>query len=90
METKPQTTQKEIDELKNELNDIKRQNFEEEFLNSDNFDQIDWGDGKTRNRKNFDVYGVIISSWEENVEKHELHGYLLHDATLFILQGEFK
>ncbi|MCE9517900.1 hypothetical protein K8Q96_02785 [Candidatus Nomurabacteria bacterium] len=28
METKPQTTQKEIDELKNELNDIKRQNFE--------------------------------------------------------------
>lgn len=60
-----------------------------DFLNSDYFDKVDWGDGKTRNRDNFSVYCLEINSWENDVSLTPfLDGVhrLLFDSKLFVLE----
>jgi hypothetical protein len=60
-----------------------------DFLNSDHFDNVDWGDGKTRNRDNFSVYGLELNSWGNDVSlipsSDGVHR-LLFDSKLFILE----
>jgi len=60
-----------------------------DFLNSSIFAQIDWGDGKSRNPKDFSVYGIIVDSWEKNVsefpEEDSVHR-LLVDSKLVMLE----
>ena len=60
-----------------------------DFLNSDQFDQVDWGDGKTRNRDNFSVCGLEINCWRNDVSlipfSDGVHR-LLVDSKLFVLE----
>ncbi len=57
------------------------------FIQSVDFNKVDWEDGLPRDPKNFSVYGLKLSSWEEDVyfSDEDKQNYLLHDAKLFIL-----
>lgn len=60
------------------------------FIWSDEFLKIDWGDGKPRYPENFSVYGLILSSWEEDVDSirrdDNKYHLLLNDSKLFKLE----
>src|SRR6266699_3650809 len=54
------------------------------FLNSDAWFQVDWGDGKLRDPKQFSAYGVVLpNGWEQDVIVEDGMGHLLVDAKLF-------
>lgn len=57
------------------------------FLQSQNFLEIDWGDGKCRNPNDFSVYGLFINDWEIDTcnSENDNNYHLLIDAQLFIL-----
>ena len=56
----------------------------QQFINSDNFNNINWGDDLSRKPENFSVYGVTINNWEIDIyysdEDHLYH--LIDDALL--------
>ena len=56
----------------------------ENFLNSDLWNTIDWGDNKPRDAKKFSVYCVELpNSWEEDIYLSDYGIYLLlHDARI--------
>lgn len=57
------------------------------FIKSQDFLNLDWGDGNPRDPLNFSVYGVVICNWEEDIyfsnEDNQFH--LLNDSPLVLI-----
>lgn len=55
----------------------------ENFLNSKEFDNIDWGDNEPRDVKMFSIYELELpNSWEEDVCIEDNINYLLNNALI--------
>lgn len=53
------------------------------FIKSDSFLKVDWGDGKSRNPNDFSVYKVKLpNSWEKDVIESDKTNYLLVNAEI--------